>query len=101
MAHHESAKKQMRQGVKRRARNRMNVSLVKTELKKLREATEDVGEIAAVRFELARALWDVRPDERPRAVALATQAQEGLPRERQADVAQWLTAHPVPDAGVR
>ena len=38
MAHHASALKQMRQGVKRRARNRKNVSLVKTQVKKLRAA---------------------------------------------------------------
>ncbi len=38
MAHHASAQKQMRQGLKRRARNRSNVSQVKTQIKKLREA---------------------------------------------------------------
>lgn len=54
MAHHESAKKQMRQGVKRRARNRMNVSLVKTEIKKLREAIEK-GDAAAAKKLLSEA----------------------------------------------
>ena len=38
MAHHASAEKQMRQSVKRRARNRNNVSQLKTQVKKLRAA---------------------------------------------------------------
>ena len=38
MAHHASALKQMRQSVKSRARNRKNVSQVKTQVKKLRAA---------------------------------------------------------------
>lgn len=38
MAHHASALKQMRQGLKRKDRNRKNVSQVKTQIKKLREA---------------------------------------------------------------
>ena len=38
MAHHASALKQMRQGVKRRARNRKNASLVRGQIKKLRDA---------------------------------------------------------------
>ncbi len=38
MAHHASALKQMRQSLKRRARNRRNVSQVKTQIRKLREA---------------------------------------------------------------
>lgn len=38
MAHHASALKQMRQGLKRRARNRQNLSQMKTRVKKLREA---------------------------------------------------------------
>lgn len=36
MAHHASALKQMRQNVKRRARNRRNLSQLKTQVKKLR-----------------------------------------------------------------
>jgi len=36
VAHHASALKQMRQGEKRRARNRKNLSQLKTQLKKLR-----------------------------------------------------------------
>lgn len=48
MAHHASALKQMRQGVKRRARNRQNVSLVKTEIKKLREVIAK-GDAAAAK----------------------------------------------------
>ena len=38
MAHHASALKQMRQSLKRRARNRKNLSQVKTQLKRLRAA---------------------------------------------------------------
>ena len=38
MAHHASALKQERQGLKRRARNRKNVSQLKTQVKKLRAA---------------------------------------------------------------
>ena len=38
MAHHASALKQMRQGVQRRARNRQNVSQLKTHIKRLRAA---------------------------------------------------------------
>ena len=38
MAHHASAQKQMRQSLKHRARNRKNVSQVKTQVKKLRAA---------------------------------------------------------------
>lgn len=38
MAHHASALKQMRQSQKRRARNRQNASLLKTQVKKLRAA---------------------------------------------------------------
>lgn len=37
MAHHASALKQMRQSLKHRARNRKNLSLVRTEIRKLRE----------------------------------------------------------------
>ena len=50
MAHHASALKQMRQSVKSRARNRKNVSQVKTQIKKLRAA------IAAGDAETARKL---------------------------------------------
>ena len=38
MAHHASALKQMRQGEKRRARNRKNLSQLKTQVKRLRAA---------------------------------------------------------------
>jgi small subunit ribosomal protein S20 len=40
LAHHASALKQERQSLKRRARNRRNVSLLKTQVKKLRAAIE-------------------------------------------------------------
>ena len=38
MAQHASAEKQMRQSLKRRARNRQNLSQLKTQVKKLRSA---------------------------------------------------------------
>jgi len=38
LAHHASAQKHQRQSLKRRARNRKNLSLVKTQVKKLRTA---------------------------------------------------------------
>lgn len=38
MAHHASALKHMRQSLKRRARNRSNMSALKTQIKKLRAA---------------------------------------------------------------
>ena len=41
MAHHASALKQMRQSLKSRARNRQNLSKVKTQIKKLRLALVD------------------------------------------------------------
>jgi len=46
LAHHASALKQMRQGLKRRDRNRKNVSQLKTQVKKLRAAMAkgDAGE---------------------------------------------------------
>ena len=40
MAHHASALKQQRQSLKRRARNRRNVSQLKTQVRKLRAAIE-------------------------------------------------------------
>lgn len=40
MAHHASALKQERQSLKRRARNRRNVSQLKTQVRKLRAAIE-------------------------------------------------------------
>lgn len=47
MAHHASAQKQMRQGLKRRARNRKNLSLLKTQVKKLRTAVAEGDSEAA------------------------------------------------------
>jgi small subunit ribosomal protein S20 len=41
LAHHASALKQMRQSQKRRARNRQNVSQLKTQVKKLRAAISE------------------------------------------------------------
>ena len=47
MAHHASALKQMRQSQKRRARNRQNASLLKTQVKKLRAAIAEGNAEAA------------------------------------------------------
>ncbi len=47
MAHHASALKQMRQGEKRRARNRQNLSQLKTQVKKLRAAIAEGNAEAA------------------------------------------------------
>ena len=47
MAHHASAQKRMRQGEKRRARNRQNVSQLKTQVKKLRAAIAEGNAEAA------------------------------------------------------
>ena len=47
MAHHASALKQMRQGEKRRARNRTNLSQLKTQVKKLRAAIAEGNAEAA------------------------------------------------------
>ena len=48
MAHHASALKHMRQSAKRRARNRRNASLLKTQVKKLRSALKS-GDAAALK----------------------------------------------------
>jgi small subunit ribosomal protein S20 len=48
VAHHASAQKQMRQSVKRRARNRANLSQLKTHVKKLRAAVA-AGDAEAAR----------------------------------------------------
>ncbi|MBS1151466.1 MAG: serine/threonine kinase family protein [Myxococcaceae bacterium] len=72
-----------------------------TQALKLRESSQDEAEIAAVRYELARALWEARPDERVRATELAAQAREGMPKERQPEVETWQLAHNIPDAGTR
>jgi len=47
VAHHASAQKRMRQGEKRRARNRQNVSQLKTQVKKLRAAISEGNAEAA------------------------------------------------------
>ena len=47
MARHASAQKQMRQGIKRRARNRQNLSQLKTQVKKLRAAISEGNAKAA------------------------------------------------------
>ncbi len=48
MAHHASARKQMRQSLKRRARNRANLSQLKTHVRKLR-AVVAAGDAEAAR----------------------------------------------------
>jgi len=47
VAHHASAKKRIRQGEKRRAQNRKNVSQLKTQVKKLRAAIAEGNADAA------------------------------------------------------
>jgi len=58
VAQHASARKQMRQSLKHRARNRRNVSQVKTEIKKLREviASGDAGKARALLAETVSAI---------------------------------------------
>lgn len=58
MAQHASARKQMRQSLRRRARNRRNVSLVKTQIRKLREAIAkgDAGKAKALLGETVSAI---------------------------------------------
>jgi small subunit ribosomal protein S20 len=50
VAHHASALKQMRQGEKRRARNRKNLSQLKTQLKKLRSVVAEGNAEAAAKL---------------------------------------------------
>lgn len=58
MAHHASAQKQMRQGVKRRARNRKNLSQLKTHVKKLRAAIA-TGDAAAAKTLLPGTIGEI------------------------------------------
>ncbi len=68
---------------------------------KVREASQNAAEVAAVRYELARALWDAKPEQRGRAAQLAAQAREGMRQDSQPELDKWLLAHVVPDAGLR
>ncbi len=58
MAHHASALKQMRQSRKRKARNRRNLSQLKTHVKKLRAAVA-TGEAAAARTLLPETVAEI------------------------------------------
>ena len=58
MAHHASALKQERQNVKHRARNRRNVSQVKTQIKKLRAALT-AGDAAAAKALLSETIGEI------------------------------------------
>jgi small subunit ribosomal protein S20 len=58
VAHHASAVKQMRQSVKRRARNRNNLTLVKSQVKKLRAAIAS-GDAEAARTILPRTMGQI------------------------------------------
>lgn len=58
MAHHASALKQMRQSLKHRARNRKNLSLVKTQVKKLRAAIAK-GDAAAAKALLSETIGQI------------------------------------------
>ena len=58
MAHHASALKQMRQGLKHNERNRRNVSQLKTQVKKLRTAIAK-GDAAAAGAALAETVGQI------------------------------------------
>ena len=58
MAHHASALKQQRQGLKHRDRNRRNVSRLKTRIKGLRGAIAK-GDAAAVKTALAETVSEI------------------------------------------
>ena len=58
MAQHASALKQMRQGLKSRARNRKNVSQIKTQVKKLRAAIA-AGDAAAAKKLLPETVGEI------------------------------------------
>jgi tetratricopeptide (TPR) repeat protein/predicted Ser/Thr protein kinase len=60
----------------------------------------DGGNRAEIQFFLARALWQARKAERPRALKLATEARDHWQQvgqsTRQARISQWLAEHPSP-----
>jgi len=58
VAHHASAQKQMRQSQKRRARNRQNISQLKTQVKKLRSAIAK-GDAAAAKTLLPETIGQI------------------------------------------
>jgi small subunit ribosomal protein S20 len=58
LAHHASALKQMRQSLKHRARNRKNLSQVKTQVKKLRAAIAK-GDADAARKSLSETVGEI------------------------------------------
>jgi len=58
VAHHASALKHMRQSLKRRGRNRRNLSQVKTQIKKLR-TTLDAGDAANARESLPQTVAEI------------------------------------------
>ena len=58
MAHHASALKQQRQGLKHRDRNRRNVSRLKTNIKSLRSAIAK-GDASAVKGALAETISEI------------------------------------------
>lgn len=58
MAHHASARKQQRQGLKHRDRNRRNLSRLKTTIKALRSAIT-AGDTAAVKGALASTVSEI------------------------------------------
>jgi tetratricopeptide (TPR) repeat protein/tRNA A-37 threonylcarbamoyl transferase component Bud32 len=62
----------------------------------LRLKGEDAPELAAARFELARALWETGPEERERSRQLAAQAREALRGTAQAEVDKWLQGKQAP-----
>ena len=58
MAHHASAQKAMRQAVKRRARNRQNLSKLKSQIKRLRAAIHQ-GDAAEAKRVLSTTVGEI------------------------------------------
>ncbi len=58
MTHHASAEKQMRQSIKRRARNRRNLSQLKSQVKKLRAAIAS-GDVETAQTLLPQTVGDI------------------------------------------
>ena len=61
--------------------------------------------LADMKLTLARALWEAKPSERSRAVALATEARDSLQRlghlSRAEVASKWLAGHPRPESDLK